>query len=315
MNNTDDHIFFPVVLVFSVIIANLSILLDLPIYRQVFGFFLITLIPGLLITYILKLKFTSPSKTILYSVGFSVALVMFLGYLVNIIGPSPLFGIDRPISTVPLLVAINIIILILLIASLSVNPLGYKSPLTIRELVALLQSPQLLFLLLILLLGIFGGFAVQHYVCSLFSVTAMFLIAITAGFIAFGKFFEEKHYTTILFIIGLTLLLTHTLTSPYLAGTDIHVELFYQKLTEVSAYWDPSVYPGTCNTMLSTVILPTVYSLLLGVDAIFVYKVIFSILFALVPVILYHVVRRALKPQFSFFSVFLFMSFYAFFWC
>jgi len=308
----DNRIVFPFALGFSVIIADISILLDLPIYRQVFGFLLVTLIPGLLIIYILNLRFTSPSKTVLYSVGLSVAFAMFLGFLVNLIGPSPLFGIDRPISTIPLLVAINIVISTLLIVSFIVNPLGYKSPFYLRESTALLRSPQVLFLLLILLLGIAGGLAVQYYICSLFSVTAMFLIAITAALIAFGKFFEEKHYTTVIFVIGLTLLLVRTLTSPYLGGSDIHVELFYQKLTEINAYWDPGIYPHACNTMLSTVILPTMYSTILGVDVILVYKLVFPILFALVPVTLYHVFKDSLKPQLSFFSVFLFISFYVF---
>ena len=307
----DNRIAFPLALVFSVIIADISILLDIPIYRQVFGLLLVTLIPGLLIIHILNLKFTRPSKTVLYSVGLSVALTMFLGFFVNFIGP--LFGIDKPISTIPLLVAINIVILILLIASFIVNPLGYESPFDLRESVALLSSPQGLFLLLILLLGIIGGLAVQYYICSFFSVIAMFLIAIVVALIAFNKFFKEKHYTTALFIIGLTLLLVRTLTSPYLAGTDIHVELFYQKLTEINAYWDSNVYPNACNTMLSTVILPNVHSIFLGIDTILVYKVVFSILFALVPVALYHVFRGSLKPRFSFFSVFLFMSFYAFY--
>jgi len=306
-----NRIAFPFVLAFSVIIADISILLDIPIYRQIFGFLLITLIPGLLIIHTLNLKFTNPSKTVLYSVGLSVAFTMFLGFLVNFIGP--LFGIDEPISTIPLLVALNITVLILFIASFIVNPLGYESPFDLRESVTLFCSLQGLFLLLILLLGIIGGFAVQYYTWSLFSVIAMFLIAIIAALIAFGRFFEEKHYTTALFAIGLTLLLARTLTSPYLANTDIHVELFYQKLTEINAYWDPSIYPHTCNTMLSTVILPTVYSACLGTDVMLVYKVMFSILFALVPVVLYHAFKGLLKPRFSFFSVFLFISFYAFF--
>lgn len=301
----------PLALLLSVIITDISIILNIPIYRQVFGFLLVTLIPGLLITYILNLEFTCPSYTVLYSVGFSVALTMFLGFLVNLIGP--LFGIDRPISIVPLLFSINIAIILLLIASFVVNPEGDKYPIDLRESFLLFCSPQGSFLLLILLLGILGGFAVNYYICSLFSVVAMFLIAVVASLIAFDKFFEEKHHTIALFVIGLTLLLNHTLTSPYLNGSDIYVELFFQKLTEINAYWGPSIYPNTVNTMLSTVILPTVYSLLMDIDTILVYKVVFSLLFALVPVALYHLYKNFLKPKFSFFSVFLFISFYAFF--
>ena len=309
--DTATHTAFPLVLVISVVIADLSIFLDLPVYRQIFGFFLVTLIPGLLITYILNLKFTSPSKTILYSVGFSVTLTMFLGFIVNLIGP--LFGIYRPLSAVPLLVAINIAIFVLFITTFIRYPLGYKSPIDLKDSLAFLRSPQVLFLSLILLFGIIGGLAVQYYICSLFSVVAIFLIAIVAGLIAFNRFFDEKHYSIALFVIGLTLLFIRALTSPYLGGSDIHVELFYQQLTEINAYWDPNTYPGTCNTMLSTVILPTVYSAILGIDVIVVYKALFPVLFALVPVAIYHFFKGSLRPDFSFFSVFLFMSFYAFF--
>ncbi|QYZ78449.1 DUF2206 domain-containing protein [Methanofollis formosanus] len=306
-----NHISFPLVLAFTVIMADISIVLDIPIYRQVFGFFLVTFVPGLLIFHILDLKFKCPSKTVLYSVGFSVAIAMFLGFFVNLIGP--LFGLNRPISITPLLVSINVVVIILFIISFVVSPAGYKSPIDLSGSFVLLFSPQGSFLLLILLLGIIGGFAVRYYIWSIFSVTAMFLISVTVSLIAFDKFFKKRHYALTLFIIGLTLLLNRTLTSPYVGGTDIHVELFFQKLTEVNAYWDPSIYPYTCNTMLSTVILPTVYSVLLGINTIFVYKVIFSIFFALVPVALYHLFRTQIKPKFSFFSVCLFMSFYAFF--
>jgi len=299
------------VLFLSVIIADLSVLLDIAIYRQVFGFLLINLIPGLLIIRIINLKSTSPSKQVLYSVGLSVALAMFLGFFLNFIGP--MFGIDRPISTIPLLAALNVVILMLLITYLIVKPLDYRSPFNLRESVAALCSPQGVYLLLILLVGITGGLAIQYYICSLFSVIAMLLIAIAAILIAFGKFLGEKHYATALFVIGLTLLLTRTLTSPYLGGSDVYVELFYQKITEFNAYWNPNIYPSTANAMLSTVILPTVYSSILGIDVVWVYKIVFPILFSLVPVTLYHAFKRSLNPVFSFFSVFLFMSFYAFF--
>ncbi len=306
-----DRIAVPLALLLIVIIADISISLNIPIYRQVFGFLLVTLIPGLIIIRILNLNRIGPSKTILYSVGFSVAFTMFLGFVVNLIGPP--FGIERPISIAPLLIGINIGIIILLIISFVVGPAEYKYPIDLRESFALLRSPQAAFLLLILLLGIFGGFAVRYYIWSLFSVTAMLLIAAVVSLIAFDKFFEKKHHSITLFVIGLTLLLNRTLTSPYLGGTDIHIELLFQKLTELNAYWDPSISPNALNAMLSTVIFPTVYSLLLGIDTIVVYKVVFSVLFALVPVALYHMFIGGLKPKYSFFSAFLFMSFYAFF--
>jgi len=236
---TANHTVFPLILVISVVIADLSIFLDLPVYRQIFGFLLVTFIPGLLITHILNLKFTSPSKTILYSVGFSVTLTMFLGFIVNLIGP--LFSIYRPLSAVPLLAGINIVIVVLLIASFIVNPLGYKSPIDFKDSLTLLCSPQSFFLLLILLLGIIGGFAVRYYIWSIFSVAAMLLIAVVASLVAFDRFSNEKYYSIALFVIGLTLLLIRTLTSPYLGGTDIHVEFILGVLISMLNYFTKSL--------------------------------------------------------------------------
>lgn len=306
-----NRIIFPFIVLFFLVISDMSIIINIPIYRQVFGFILITLIPGLLITTLLNHRFNSPLKIVLYSVGMSIAFAMFLGLFLNLIGP--LCGINRPLSMIPILIFFNIVIIILLIISFLKNASGYALPITAREIYTYLFSRQVSFLLLIVLLGIIGGFAVRYYIWSLFSVIAMFMIATAAILISFRKFFERKHYPIALFIIALTLLLNRTLTSPYLGGSDIHVELFIQKLTEMSAYWDINISASNVNTMLSSTIFPTIYTVLLGIDTIFVYKLVFSVLFALVPVILYYFFKEKVNPEFSFFSVFLFISFYAFF--
>lgn len=306
-----NRIIIPFIVLFFLVISDISIILNIPIYRQVFGFILVTLIPGLLFTSLLNHRFNSPLKIVLYSVGMSIAFAMFFGFILNYIGP--LCGFSRPLSMIPILFFLNIEIIILLIMSFLKNASSYVLPITAQEIFACLFSRQVSFLLLIVLLGIIGGFAVRYYIWSLFSVITMFMIATVAILIVFRKFFERKHYPIALFIIALTLLLNRTLTSPYLGGSDIHVELFIQKLTEMSAYWDINTSVSNVNTMLSSTILPTIYTVLLGIDTIVVYKLVFSGLFALVPVILYYFFKGKVNPEFSFFSVFLFMSFYAFF--
>lgn len=73
------------------LITNLTILLDIPFLRQILGFLFLTVLPGLLILRILKLNKLHTIEIILYSVGLSIAFVMFFGLLLNNITQARLF--------------------------------------------------------------------------------------------------------------------------------------------------------------------------------------------------------------------------------
>ena len=85
--------------------------LQIPILRQAICFIYLSFIPGTLILRILKLNKLSAIETILYSVGLSLSLLMFTGALINAL--YPLIGISRPISEIPLVVTISILVLFL----------------------------------------------------------------------------------------------------------------------------------------------------------------------------------------------------------
>ena len=63
--------------------ANIAILLDIPILREIIVFIFLSFIPGFAILRLFKLKEISFLDTILFSVCLSVAFVMFMGLLVN----------------------------------------------------------------------------------------------------------------------------------------------------------------------------------------------------------------------------------------
>jgi len=72
-------------------------------------------------------------------------------------------------------------------------------------------------------------------------------------------------------------------------------------------------YQNAYNACLSITILPTILTNLLSVQDILVYKVIFQILFATSPVLVFFILRNYTTPVFAFLSAFLFMSFPTFF--
>lgn len=93
--------------------TDLSIFLDIPVYRQFLGFVFFTSVPGLLILHILKLSKLGLTEKIVLSVGLSISFLMFAGLAINWI--YPVFGYDRPLSTNSLLISFSVIILILAI--------------------------------------------------------------------------------------------------------------------------------------------------------------------------------------------------------
>ena len=112
--------------------------------------------------------------------------------------------------------------------------------------------------------------------------------------------------------ISLFLLFQQALISNYLSGWDIHKEYYYQSLVVANGFWDPSI-PVSLNAMASIVILGPIYSIMLKMDAVWVLKIIYPLLFSLVPLILFEVYRGFIGPRRAFLATFLFISMVVFF--
>ena len=65
---------------------------------------------------------------------------------------------------------------------------------------------------------------------------------------------------------------------------------------------------GRYNAMLSITILPTVYSNMLGMDPELVFKIIYPLIFAFVPIALYALWKPYIGKKFAFLASFLFMA-------
>ena len=98
----------------SVLLGYIGI--QIPFLREFLGFIYLTFIPGLLLLRVMKIHEFNGIETILYSVGLSIASLMFLGFFINNI--FPLLGINNPISLFPLIITINIFTMFLSIIEL-----------------------------------------------------------------------------------------------------------------------------------------------------------------------------------------------------
>ncbi|MFC1953985.1 DUF2206 domain-containing protein [Chloroflexota bacterium] len=291
-----------------VVVGLQALGVHIPFLTELIGFIYLTFVPGVVILRALRLHNLGSTKTFLYSVGLSVAVVMFGGLLVSAAGLA--IGIAAPLSALTLIIAFSIIVLVLCALSY-IRDRNFAKPTSIE--VEEILSPSVLFLALLLSLSIMGALWLNHYQNNFLLLCVMALIAVVVALIGCRRFIGEVYYPLVIFMIALTLLIHFQLSFSNLAGTDIQGEYHVARLTAVNALWDPmAIWLASYSDMLSITILPATYSILLGMEVMTVFKVLYSFVFALVPLGLYEVYRSQTDERTGFLAAFFFMSFGAF---
>jgi uncharacterized membrane protein len=300
------------VVVFLQVTMYFSLFLNFPVVRETVGLFYLTFIPGVIFIKLLKLEL-STVEYVLYAVGFSVAFLMISGLVLNEVGP--IVGFGFPLSTLPISLFINTLIL----AGAAAAYLRQRKEKQNSNPQTTGFSPSFLILALIPILSVLGTYLVN--VTGDNSFLLIMIVSIALLFIAVA--FNPKStsiYPFAIFMIGLALLFQTSLISNFVqpGGSDSANELLVAAQTQLLSHWNPVFSPadlvfGRYNAMLSITILPTIYSNILGFSITWVYKIITPLIFALVPVGLYVLWSPYIGKKFSFFAAFLFMADITFF--
>ncbi len=304
--------YFLVIVVALQVAMYLTLFLDFSLARIVIGIAYLSFIPGFVVLKLLKLDNLGTAESILYSIGFSIAFLMVAGLAINQFGY--LFGLNFPLATLPLSLFINTAVLIGAAAAY----LRQNKPQTTINAPKSGFRASMLLLTLIPLLGIVGAFFVDatgnNYIL-------LVMILAIAGVFAVSVFAEKaprsgSFYTFAIAMIALALLMHVSLASNYILpyGGDSPVELYVFQTTQLSGHWNPTfMVPtdegyGRYNAMLSITVLPTVYSNMLNLDPTWVFKIIYPLIFALVPVGLYLLWQPYIGKKFAFAAAFLFIA-------
>jgi len=141
-------------------------------------------------------------------------------------------------------------------------------------------------------------------------IALLIAICIVVGLVAFGRI-PEKYYPYLLYGIALSLLWSVSLQSSYLIGTDIHLEYYYVHLAQTQG-WDYTL-PCTYNGSLPLVLFAPMLANLLGIDSLWILKVVFPATFALVPVVAYFLFKIHFEARESFLAAFFLVSIPSFF--
>ena len=294
----------------------ITITLEVLVARQVIGFVYLAFVPGIALIKLLKINVSGLAETLLFATGLSIVSLMSIGLFVNQL--KPLLGISKPLSLPFLLSAINAFVLICTVTVYLRDKNEHIPPFSLK-----VENPLIVILILCILpLGIIGSITSGAYGNNTILLFTLIIIATIFVVTAVSKkAIFSKLYPLVLLVMALSLVYHAALVSDKLIhlGSDVPGEVFVQKIVQREGCWNPvGPYPrdlsvGRSHTMLSVTLLPTIYSILLNLDSILVFKLIYPFLFTLVPLGLYLLWKNFVSEKFAFISAFLFMSFQPFY--
>jgi len=273
--------------------------LEIPILRQTVGFIYLTFVPGFLIFKLLQINNKNAMESLLYSVGLSLSFLMLIGVLINFL--YPLIGVSNPISEIPLVATISIIIPILcLICYLRDKNYSTFLPINGKS----IFSPTILFLLLLPFLAIFGCYLFNFYNTNILLLILLVIISIIPV-IVISKIPEEV-YPLVIWATSLALLFHTSLISKYVGGADAPFEYYFSVLTITNNSWSHTL-PNNINAMLSIVMLIPIFSIVSHIDPTWYIKVAYPLLFSLAPLGLYLIFKKQTTSKIALLSSIFFM--------
>jgi uncharacterized membrane protein len=273
--------------------ADIAILLDIPILREIVVFVFLSFVPGFAILRLFKLKEISFLDTILFSVGLSIAFVMFLGLLVNEL--YLFLGLSQPLSTVPLTVAISAFTLTVFFIENRSNSSETLKVKTSFE--GQLKNVLPLFIILFLL-PLLSALGVVFLNVSVLLLSCALIAALCVMSVVYRRLVPENLFPLLIFLISIALVCQVLLTSKYITGWDANLEYYVFRLTQLNGHWGflnanvNSLVTLNYNSMLSITLLPVFYSALTGGQGEIVFKTLYPFIFCLVPLTLYRICEK-----------------------
>ncbi len=264
--------------------------------------------PGALLLRILKVHKTSGTESVLYMAGLSLIFDMLAGFLINVLYPC--IGIYQPITEYYIILAMFFGV-ILLSALCYYRDRDYADAGACLELDAKTLVPAL-FLLLIPLVAVLSAYLVNVYNVNALTYVLLAAVALVMILCGFGRVIPERLYPLAIVSVAASLLFHNAFVTNYLWSWDVHHEYNIANMVITGGFWDTSVI-GYLNSMLSIVFLAPFYHFVCGLELTWVFKIVYPLIFCLVPLGLYAVFRRQAGDRIAFLACMLFMSLVTFF--
>ena len=261
--------------------------------------------PGFTILKILKIR-GEPIEVLILSAGLSIAFLMLIGLFMSAL--LPLMNIFDVFNYKIMLAILGGLSSIAIIFDSMKNFRYSNEPIKVAfNKYALLMT---IIFVIITFLSIIG--AVSNNILLL--LVAILLIVMTYGICSLEKnTFNNFHIQTI-FIVCIALIFQTSLITKRLAGYDIHLETFVFKSTENRGYWVPPKVQIQSDTarfesVLSITVLPAIFSVFLNINAEIIFKLVYPLIYSIVPLILYRAyIAAGVEKHSAFLSILFFIS-------
>lgn len=294
--------------IISLLIVDLLVLVNFPVLGPLYSFSFFAFIPGLLILEILKVKLNFFYQITL-SLAISVAFLMLFGFFVNFLSIS--IGIKKPFSTINLLIATNLILLvfILLVNRINDNEFDLKAQILKIKNLELLNIVPILFPIL----AVCATLVMNYTNNNIFSMILIVLISLYVCILMFKDKINQHNYPFSLLMISMSLILIFAMRSNHILGTDVNLEYYYYQSVVKNLLWGLPTGNKSYLACLSISILPTVFDSLVGVKGELMYKLVFPIIFSFLPLVVYFFSRKFFSNRLAFLAGLFFVSSTAFF--
>ncbi len=284
----------------------------LPILRELIAFAYLLFVPGMLLLRVLRLHDLNVIEGVLYAVGLSLTTVMLTGLFINTVY---VHGVTTtPITLLPFMVTMTAVVIALCLAC-QWRDREFSRPTTID--VRVPPSPLALGLLILPFMGVFGAYLFNTRGTSVGIIGTLLTVAVVIVICGFTRSVPQRYYPLVVLSIAVALLFHSALITNYLWGFDIQVERFVAQSAVSNGVWGapPRFDRNTLNlnTMLSITMLTPLLSVVSGMSVAWVLKLLFPLLFALVPVGLYRLFEKQTSPRIALFGVFYFVVTFSFY--
>jgi uncharacterized membrane protein len=118
---------------------------------------------------------------------------------------------------------------------------------------------------------------------------------------------SDSQLSILIYSMSLSLLFTYSLRGNHLVGWDVQSEYRVFQLVKNSDVWTPHFYNNAYYSMLSITTLPTLLQHMTGIADEYVYKLLFPVIFAFTPVIIFCLLKRFTTSIKAFLAVIFFV--------
>ena len=285
------------------LLTDIVILLNIPFFRQIFGFLFLTILSGLLILKILKLNKLEFTEKFVLSVGLSISFLMFFGLLIN----NFLFslGYETPLSTISLLILFNLAFIILAIVGYKANKNAIISLPNLN-----LTTSEKAFLVVPVMFPALSIFGMRVMNLTNNNIILMFLLFLISAYLIFvGIFnhkFPERLYPVVILLTSISVVLLMALRSNHLIGWDTHGEYYLFQTTLDNLHWRVLTIGNPLDACLSISTLPTIYQSISNINPEYLFKILYPVLYSISPLAIYVLSKRYIGESYGFLAACLF---------